>query len=441
MRWRLYTGLFVATYLLLLPRFLLRMARRGGYRKGFSQRFGRIPAAIRRTASEGGWVWIQAVSVGEAHVAVAFAEALRARRPQWRFVYTTNTSTAHALLERRLGPRDALLYNPLDIPSAVNRFLDVFQPLALILTEMELWPNLIRLTHDRGIPVALVNGRLSVRSARGYGRLPWLFGPVMRRLDAAFMQADDDARRLVALGATPEHVKVLPSAKYDAAPVNTANDDLRTWLTSCGAGPETLRWVAGSTWPGEEALLLDLYRHLRKRFPTLRLILVPRHAERRQAVREAVERAGFACRLRTLDGAQTEMQPPDTPVVPVLDTTGELVAAYGCADVVFVGKSLTQVGGQNPIEPAALGRAIVVGPHMENFQTVMSDFLAAGAVLQVADGTELAGAVERLVADATLRQEMGQRARHVVDAARGAVARTTEHLLTLIASRQRNLTD
>ncbi|MCF7837356.1 MAG: 3-deoxy-D-manno-octulosonic acid transferase [Candidatus Marinimicrobia bacterium] len=425
MIWLLYNLLFLCGFLLLLPRFLWRMARRGGYTRHFMQRFGCYAPGLRAQFGTGR-IWIHGVSVGEVMVALRFMDALRAADPAARFILSTNTSTGHALAARRLLPRDVLIYFPLDLPWIVRRVLDRLQPRLLLLVECELWPNLLRAAHIRGLPVALVNGRLSARSHAGYRRGRFFTRRFLPWLECACMQSPADAERLCDLGAPPGRVHVVGSMKYEESPPDAAAcaQSARCLAQAGFAGRRLL--LAGSTWPGEEEILLDLYLALRAAHPDLALGLAPRHVERCPALLRLLPRPDLTFVARS----NSETAPrPERPDVFLLDTTGELLAFYAQAEFVFVGKSLAAAhGGQNPIEPALCGRPAVVGPHMENFQAVVAELLDAGALCQVADAAALCAQVAAWLADPAAAAAQGARARSFIAAQAGATARTLARL-------------
>ncbi len=424
-RWWGYNILFTLVFCLLLPRFLWRMARRGGYRRGFSQRLGGYPTDLTARIAARPRVWIHAVSVGEMYVALRTIDALRTRVPEFGYVVTTNTSTGHAVAERLLDAGDVLLYVPVDLPPIMRRALDTIRPAAVLLVECELWPNLIRLAHGRGIPVMIINGRMSASSFAGYRRLGWVVRPTLAALHRLLVQTAEDAERLRILGADPGRILVTGTAKYDLTPAPGGGDVQRAWLAQMGVGATDPLIVGGSTWPGEEEVLLRVWSRLRRKHPALSLLLAPRHAERGPAVAEAIRAAGAAV-LRRSRGTADAPPPARAPAVLLADTTGELAGFYACATVVFVGKSLCAEGGQNFIEPAMLGKAVITGPHLENFADVAAAFRAADAIRQVADETQLEAALDLLLTDAVAREAQGQRAAAVVAAQRGSVMRTAE---------------
>jgi len=421
MRWFFYNVLFAVVYVAMLPQFLMRMRRRGGYRNRFGDRFGRYPEEVsQRLQRMDGAVWIHAVSVGEVYVAGQVMRALRERLPSLRFVFSTTSSTGWKEAEKVVGPDDVLIYNPLDFPACVKRALELIRPQAFILTESEIWPNIIRSCHARGVPIFLVNARVSDRSAPGYRRLRFWFGPVLRMFSSIMAQSEADKQRLVAAGADPSRIEVTGSFKFDVANRNPEKERaIAEFLARHDAGRDRIVLLGGSTWPGEDAVLIGIYKRLCERHPTLRLVIVPRHFEKADAVQAEIEKAGFSCvrKSRTGSGAPTQSG------VVLADTTGELMGFYGNAQIVFVGKSLCEHGAQNMIEPCLCGAATLVGPNTENFRPVMSDLLEAGALIQVSDAEALEREIERLTSDAAERQALGARGVAAVLKRKGVVGR------------------
>ena len=458
MIWILYNLLFPVAFLLMLPKFLSRMARRGGYKKHFEQRLGIYGHSTTARLNEAQRIWIHAVSVGEIHIALRFIEAYRKENLGARFVLSTNTSTAHAIGQEQLDRRDVLIYFPVDLPLVMKRAFDAIRPLKLILVECEFWPNLVRQACKRGIPVSLINGRISDSSFRGYMKFRAFTRRLLEMIDPICVQSRQDAERVIAMGARPESVHMLGTAKYDLPPPSPnaavpAHDVLR----SLGVSEDAKILLGGSTWPGEEAVLCQIYKNLRNLYPQLFLVLVPRHAERREDVQNVIEAQGLSCALRSqlthpprpsgtppeegmnVEHSTSNIERPIQEIpsgeggakggvgssldVLMVDTTGELMSFYAVSDVVFVGKSLCEHGGQNPIEPALFGKAIVVGPNMENFPSVMDDFLVQGALSQVQDVPALEKTIEKLLTDSAAREQLGAAAQQVVESRRGVIDR------------------
>jgi len=415
----IYNIMFPVILLVMAPYFLFRMGRRGGYAKGFIQRLGWYDAELRARLVERPRIWIHAVSVGETYVALRFMEEWRQVRPDAAFVMSVNTSTAHALAGKVLPPSDVLIYFPLDFPPVLNRIFRMIQPRMLILTECEFWPNLIRMSKRRGLPVILINGRMSDRSFKGYFRYRSLFTPVLGMVDRLCVQGRQDGDRYIKLGVDPDRIRQSGSAKYDVAlrdpglPQKAADI-----LATAAMSDEDVIVLGGSTWPGEEDILLDYFMHARTSYPGLKLVLVPRHAERRNEVVEAIERRHLSYVQRSQGRI---LQPGDRPDVLLVDTTGELRHLYTKATVIFVGKSLSQHGGQNIIEPAACGKPVVVGPNMENFEDIVREFKTSQALVQVASREELFAKLDALLGDPGMRSAYGERAAACVSENRGSM--------------------
>lgn len=387
MKWLLYDFLFGIVYLAMLPKFLMRMRRRGGYSERLSDRFGRFPDSIKQKLSAGtGFIWIHAVSVGEVYVAGQFMREFRTQTPGTKFVLSTTSSTGWKEAQKQVAEDDVLIYCPLDFRPCVRRALDLIQPKALILTESEIWPNLLRMSAKRNIPLFLVNARVSDRSAPRYKKFRFWFGPVLNLFHQIYAQSEMDKERLVDAGANPKQIEVIGSVKYDTAIRNPAKEaEIAQWLQRGGISADESVLLGGSTWPGEDEVLLAIYKSLRKRFEKLRLVIVPRHFEKADAVEAAVLKAGFPCIRKSV----TPEPKPDPDAVFLGDTTGELMGFYGNATFVFVGKSLCEHGSQNMIEPCLCGAVTFVGPNTENFRSVVQDLLDARALIQVQDGTDL----------------------------------------------------
>ncbi len=432
MKWIAYNCLFAVAYLLLLPRFFMRMWQRGGYRRGFFERFAFYTLAQIAALKTAPRIWIHAVSVGEMFVALAFMREIKQRNPELGFVVTTTTSTGHALAAKRLEPDDVLLYVPVDFPWVINRAIRRIRPLALLLVEGEVWPNLVRRLNKECVPVALVNGRLSSKSFAGFMRIRGFVAEIYRLFTLFAAQGAADAGRYLTLGAPQERVAIFGSAKYDIACIDAASvQPPLDVLKRAGFPADALVIVAGSTWPGEEKILLKLFADIKSEFPSARLVLVPRHAERAPEIEAELRASSLAwIRRRSLDAGEHAQ---NTEVL-LVDTTGELKAFYAAADIVFVGKSLTQHGGQNIMEPAALGKPVIVGPNMENFLPVMEDFLKAHALIQVNSAEELGVSLAALLRDSAARECFAERARNLVQEKSGVISATVDRLAREIPS-------
>jgi len=419
MKWIVYNALFGVVYPFLLPGFLLRMARRGGYKARMGDRFALYPQElIRQFRSAPDWIWIHAVSVGEVQIAGQLMREWRAQDPDVRFCFSTTSSTGWKMAEREVTERDALIYNPLDFPSWVKSALKTVRPRAIILTESELWPNFIMQAKKYRIPLYLVNARVSDRSAPRYKKARWFFGDVLSAFTRIFAQSEMDKARLVDAGAPSDQVEVTGSFKFDVARRNPAKErELADW---CGGGRILL---GGSTWPGEDEVLLQIYRQLKQRGDAVKLVIAPRHFEKADQVEANIVKAGFTCARRS-KGTQGEVY--------LADTTGELMGLYGIASVVFVGKSLCAHGSQNMIEPCLCGKPTLVGPYTENFRPVMSDLKEGEGIWEVQSAEELARAVLELFADEAKAASLGDRARAAVERRKGVVPRVVKSIMEAV---------
>ena len=417
----IYNLLFAIVYPFLLPGFLVRMLRRGGYAARMGDRFALYPDEVLRKFSEGGFVWIHAVSVGEVQVAGQLMREWRKVEPDVKFAFSTTSSTGWKMAEKEVSERDVLIYNPLDFPNFVKSALKTIRPRAVVLTESEIWPNFIWTARRYRIPVFLINARVSDRSAPRYKAARWFFGDVLSSFARIFAQSDLDATRLVAAGAPERIVEVTGSFKFDVAHRNEAKErELREWI---GSGRILL---GGSTWPGEDEALLRIYSDIGKAqggMSQVKLVIAPRHFEKADAVETNIKAAGFSCIRRSRKDSPTPPLSNSSTLVYLADTTGELMGLYGIADVVFVGKSLCAHGSQNMIEPCLCGKPTAVGPYTENFRPVMSDLLAADAICQVKDERELGEFVKTSFTD---DGGLGARAAAAVERRKGVVPKCVE---------------
>jgi 3-deoxy-D-manno-octulosonic-acid transferase len=357
--------------------------------------------------------------------AAALARLLRARHPEIPLLVSTTTETGRGVAEQRI-PADRFLFFPLDFGWAVRRALARLQPRLVLLTETELWPNFLAACAAHGVPVVLINGRISPRSFPRYRRVRRWFERVLGHVRLFCMQSAEDAQRIIALGAPADRVRVTGNLKYDLPALDgvTEPSALRETL---GLQPEIRLIVAGSIHRGEDGPVLEAFRAAASS-RALCLLIAPRHPERLDEVERAIKTAGIPCVRRS----RLPEQPPRGGGAILLDTMGELARLYAAAAVVFVGGSLIPHGGQNILEPAAHGRAVIHGPHMGNFAEMRDLFRAAGASLEVADGRSLTEALQALLDDPARAERMGQAGRAIVESQRGATQRTADLVGTLL---------
>lgn len=422
----LYRLFFIPAMILALPVYLPRMLRRGGYVADFSQRFG-IWRGLSPKSSDVRRIWIHAVSVGEILALKPLIHQLHGFDERLEIVLTTTTSTAYQLAARELSPKVAYLaYFPLDFWFFSRRAWERVQPDACILMEAELWPEHLHQAKVRNVPVFLINARMSERSFKRWRRMPAGVRGVFRMLRGIVAASDEDGRRFVDLGACEDRVVVSGNLKLDFDPTPMLDHEHLTRLRRelgfhelQGEGSAPFILAGASTWPGEEEMLLRVWEKLRLQDPRCRLLLVPRHAERRNQLKGLFAQSGWLVHFRS-DGAATRAMD-----VTVADTTGEMVRLLQVADAVFVGKSMAlPQGGQNPIEAAALGKAVLFGPNMQNFQAVTRSMLDHGAAIQVNNEEELVTHSAHLLGDSAFRKEQSAKARKWHETGKGATERT-----------------
>jgi 3-deoxy-D-manno-octulosonic-acid transferase len=412
------------------PWWLWRMATTQKYREGLLERLGRV----RLLKGQAGrpLIWVHAVSVGEVLAVSRLVGELDAALPEYFVAVSTTTRTGQALARERFGA-NRVFYCPLDLPWAVRAYLNALKPRLLILAETEFWPNLLSGCFRRGIPVAVVNARISDRSWPRYRRLRWLWRPFLRRLSRVLAQSETDAERLKAIGCCPERISVAGNLKFDVRAAEESEATVQ--LKALAAGLRLV--VAGSTLEGEEAALLEAWPRLLEADPQLAMVLAPRHPERFNAVAALLDGSGFKWVKRSDWRVQAPSEPAAAlmPLVAgeivLLDTIGELASVYSLAAVGFVGGSIVPAGGHNPLEPAQFGVPIAMGPHYANFRSITDDLRAHEAV-RIAAKEELAGALIELLRDRSAAEAIGERARQVFDEQAGATGRCVEAIRSLL---------
>lgn len=366
--------------------------------------------------------WIHAVSVGEAIAAAPLVEAMRRTWPALPLIVSTVTETGARVVRQRFAGLAGHRYFPLDFPGAARRVIASIDPAFFVCMETELWPNLLRILTARGVPTMIANGRLSDRSFRRYRLVRGAMRRVLDDVTVLAMQSDEDARRVIALGAPPERVVVTGNLKHEPLPDPAGAADL--WHRLLGLAPGQPVWIAGSTHRGEDDAVLQAHRRARAARPDLVLVLAPRHPERVSEVMKLVAASGFAGVRRS---ELPKGRGADAPII-VLDTVGELAQLYSIADVVFVGGSLIALGGHNMLEPALRGKPVLFGPHTSNFREAAAILLSSGGGAVVCDAGELAAELQRLLADPALRAHRGTAAREAAVSRHGALRATLDLL-------------
>ena len=415
----LYNLALKGALILAAPAWIPWVALSGKRRKNFPDRLGvrlgRIPPPTGKDR-----IWIHAVSVGETLSAVPLVRTLREQMPSAELFFSTVTLTGQEVARKALdGQVETTFFFPFDFPRISGRFLDRIGPDVVAILETEIWPNFLGECASRMIPVVIVNGRISERSLRGYGRMRSLFARVLSCVTAIAMQTEEDARRIVSLGADPEKVSVTGNMKFDVAPPPKNLTPFLSWLR--GEKERGAAWfVAGSTHEGEEAAVLSAFGDARSVNRSVRLLLAPRHPERFDAVAELCSRHGWEVARKTgISGGGKNVSAP----VVLLDTVGELPAAYAAADIAFVGGSIVPKGGHNILEPALFGVPTVTGTHTGNFREITEIFTRGEAVALVRDAAELSRILSEWATDSAPFAEMGKRARSLLEGLRGATGK------------------
>jgi 3-deoxy-D-manno-octulosonic-acid transferase len=427
----LYSLILTTAFVVLSPLFLLRREK---YLPGFRQRLGKYATGLTDSRPV---IWLHCVSVGETNAARPLFRQLADVLPSYQLVVSTTTRTGQQLARDIYGDRATVIYFPFDWKFTVRRALKHFRPSVVLLMETEIWPRFIKEANENGTKIAIVNGRLSERSKDRYLKI----GPSIRRvltdIDRLLMQTDEDAKRVVSLGAEPANVKVTGNLKFDIdqAEIDT---DLINELEERFELSEGVTIIAASTHAPEESIVLQAFAQLRKQFPghSLRLIVAPRHPERFDEVANVAGQFGSFAR-RSSSAARTDKQAE----VILLDSIGELRSVFSLGDIVFVGGSLIPHGGQSILEPAAAGKAIIIGPHIFNFKDAVERFDQAGAIVRLRSAEDdrdyiqqLTKELAKLIDDRRVRDEMAANAHAVMHANRGATQRTINELERLVSS-------
>ncbi len=392
-------------------------------REELSERFGGVSDESLEKLAGRRVVWIHAASAGEVAAVSGLLERITAGGEPPAVIMTTTTMTGRE--KAKLLPKvDVAMLAPLDCYPAVARFLGSVKPAALILVETELWPQMLSLAFERGVRIGLANARMTERSFSRYRLLSFLARPFLSKIERICAQTETDAQRFKTVGAVPAAVRVVGNMKYDRVKTPSKDPEIISRIAAMGWDKDPI-WVAGSTHPVEEDILLAAFELARERFPSLRLVLAPRHPERAAQAAQTLKDAGLACR--------TWSQEPGKADCLLLDGLGVLPRFYGYASVSFVGGTLVPVGGHNLLEPAIAGSPVLFGPHTEHTSEVARLLSSAGCGLCVEDAKTLASALCDLLADPDRRLALGRQARQISEGLQGAIDRTFKHLSPLLA--------
>ncbi len=409
----LYNILITLLAVVGLPWFLVKLITTPKYREGAAQRLGFLPSPLLQPIEGSKPIWVHAVSVGETIAAAPLIRKLRRQYPARKIVLSTVTATGNLTARAQVPDADAVIFFPFDLPGILHRVVRSINPALFILIETEIWPNCIRLLHKRKVPILVVNGRISQGSYRGYRRIRFMMKRVLPRINGFLMQTEEDAQRIVALGAPPDRVQNAGNIKFDRDVLPLAEMEQLAIRRDYFLPEEGPILIAGSTHSGEEAALIGTYLQLRHAHPDLVFILAPRHPERAPEVEALLQAMELTYQKRS--------RPQSGRAVLLLDTVGELMRLYGIGTVAFVGGSLVPSGGHNILEPAIYGVPVVFGPHMENFPEITEVMVAHLAGLQVKSADALAAVVGELLRNDARRQAMGDAGMAVIRNNQGAL--------------------
>jgi len=414
------------------PVIIYRAVRHNRYRSGWGQRFGRI----RRRSPEKKCVWIHAVSVGEVNAAKTVVLELEKRFGNFEIVISTTTDTGFARASSLFSEKHEVFFFPFDFSWVMRRAFGNIRPAICLLMELEVWPNFVAAAYRRNIPVVVVNGRISRKSFSGYKRIRPFVKGVFRKVSLILAQTDEYAERFKQIGAVAERVVVTGSLKYDTAQITDKVEGTDILAAELGIGDENL-WVAGATGPGEEEILLDVFKQLIRpgQFENLRLVIVPRKPERFDEVAQKIAEAGFEfVRYSKLKNTGAGKKAPDPFSVAVVlgDTMGDLRKFYCLSRIIFVGRSLVPMGGSDMMEAAALGKCTMFGPHAFNFEQTVDVLLADGGAIMVKDQHELLDAMQKCLSQPEFADRIARNGRQVIRNNQGATAKSIEQIAKLL---------
>ncbi len=430
------TALIDIAYLIALlavsPMAIYRMLRHGRYRAGWANRFGKIS----RKRPDKKCIWIHAVSVGEVNATTTLIRELESKFPDYEIAISTTTDTGFARANALFGSRLSVFYFPMDFSLTMKRAFANIRPAMCLLIELEVWPNLVRIAKQSGIPVIVVNGRLSERSFRRYNLIKAVTRKLFGNLTLALAQSEEYAGRFRQIGVPAERIIVTGSVKYDTAQVTDRVNGADVLAAQLGLKNERL-WVAGATGNDEEQIILDVYKRLieQKQFKDLRLAIVPRKPERFGGVANLIEQAGFGLiRYSELKSGKLRIENEELRNNSVVlgDTMGDLRKFYSLATLIFVGRSLVPMGGSDMMEAAALGKCTIFGPHAFNFKQAVDDLLKANGAILVKDANELFNAMTKCLTDAGYASLIAQNGQQLIKRNQGATARTIGNISKML---------
>lgn len=425
-----YDLIFFIAAIIYIPIYLFKKK----FHRGFILRLGFLPRDLTLNRP----IWIHAVSVGEAMAVRGLVEELRNIYPDKRFVISTVTPTGNKIAKSMASENDFVTYLPLDFSFIVKAVIDKINPGLFIIAETEIWPNLISYLYNKNIPIFVVNGRISDRSFGGYLAIKFLVRPILNKITFFCVQTQRDAERLIRLGVSGDKIRVTGNMKFDIKDYADFKKtrlpeqarDYTDYRLKLGLSSKEKLFIAASTHPGEEEIILGTYKELLNEFPFLRFLIAPRHPERALEIIKLIKKFDFESMRISVFNRQTA-KPRNPQTIFILDAVGQLMSFYAISDIVFVGGSLTKIGGHNILEPASLGKPIIFGPYMFNFKDIADLFLNNNACLSVPNKAELKQSIKELLNSPYKMEELGKKAKDLIVGNQGATRRNLELIKSL----------
>jgi len=416
-----YNTFFTIFLLLSAPYFLLRSLLQNRFRQELAQRLGLFPnRSLKRP------IWVHAASVGEVFCSIPLLKRIRKEFPQCEIVLTTMTRTGNQAAKTFIPEANAVLFFPVDHPLPIQRAIARIKPSLLLIAETELWPNLLRSCGKKGIPIIVFNGRVSEKSFRGYLFFRFFFKECLKHVSLFLMQTEEDRMRIVEIGAASDKTKVVGNLKFDQTISSPTQEAVSGMARDLGLKGKEVILIAGSTHSGEEEMLLDFFKDLRKTDRHVVLLLAPRHLERLEEVEKILRKESLSWIRRTscsMGQDRSDREPKELPEVVLLDTMGELMSLYSLGTLIFIGGTLVPVGGHNPLEPLFFKRCVLFGPYMFHFSEISRSLIKAGGAIQVGGREDLFFHLKRLLSDERARKEVGEKGYQFLQKHRGATER------------------
>jgi len=428
----LYNILFTLFLIFAAPYFVFRGLIDKRFRKELTQRMGFFPDLSLKKP-----IWVHAASVGEVLCSIPLVKKIKNEFPNGRIILTTMTRTGNQTAKTYIPEADAVLFFPMDHPFILQRVIERIQPNLLLIAETELWPNLLRCSGKKGIPIVLFNGRISEKSFRGYLFFKFFFKECLKHVSLFLMQTEEDRMRIIEIGAASNNTKVVGNLKFDQTISSFNQEAMAEIAKSLGLHPKKKVFIAGSTHSGEEEILLTLFKDLRKIDPYLVLILAPRHLERLEEVEEVLKKESLSWIRRSscpTGHDRTNEGSKESPEVILLDTMGELMSLYSLGTFIFVGGSLVPVGGHNPLEPLFFKKCVLFGPYMFHFSEISRSLIKAGGAIQVRGRDDLFSHLKHLLSDERTCKEIGERGYQFLQKHQGATEKTFKEIRPLLVS-------